>query len=187
MVNTVKTSVPLQLSAGDSIKWLISLADFPASVGWILHYTLNNTANSIAINSTASGEDHAINIAASTTASWVAGEYQYVAWVDGVNSERHTISNGSIKVLPNLAAATGGFDNRSPAKKCLDDLNAAFAAYGNKAYTQEYSIGDRRMKFNTPGDFLAFRSKVQAEVNKELAIENRLLGKPSASKILVRY
>jgi hypothetical protein len=187
MVNTVKTSVPPQLSAGDSLKWLISVGNFPASIGWTLHYTFNNAANSISFDSTASGDNHSINIGPATTASWAAGDYKYVAWVDGVDGERHTINTGTIKVLPNLAAASSGFDNRSPAKKCLDDLNAAFAEYGNKAYTQEYSIGDRRMKFNTPGDFLAFRSKVQAEVNRELAVENRLLGNPSASKILVRY
>jgi hypothetical protein len=187
MAQTVPTSIPASFSAGDSVQWLISLSDYLASDGWQLHYTLNKLGTSITIDSSASGDDHLIDISASTSAAYTDGEYQYVAWVDGVTSQRKTIASGNIKILPNLAAKTSGYDSRTAAKKCLDDLDAALASYGNKAYTQEYSIADRRMKFTTQADFMAFRAKVKAEVVREQAIENVKLGKPSGTKVLVRY
>jgi hypothetical protein len=187
MAQTVKSSMPAQIAAGDSVKWQISLGDYPASEGWQLHYTLNKLSATINIDSSANGDDHLIDEPTTNTATWAAGDYVYVAYVDGVNSERHTIGQGRISITPNLAAASGGFDNRSAAQKCLDELDTALAVYGKKAYTQEYQIGDRRMKFNTPGDFMAFRSKIQAEVAKEKRLENIQLGKPSGSKLLMRF
>lgn len=187
MSNNAFQNTPKTITAGDTVKWSASLSDYPASSGWVLHYTLVNANNTYQIDATASGNDSAVNVLPAASANYVAGTYQLAAWVDGVNSERHTLGVDSIEILPNLAATTTGFDGRSAAKKCLDQLDAALAQYGKKAYTQEYSIGDRRMRFTSPAEFMAFRKQVKAEVNKEKQIENMKLGKPAGSKILVRF
>ncbi len=187
MAQTVQTSIPASISAGDSSQWIIALADYLASEGWVLHYTLNKLGNTINIDSTASGDDHLITITAVVSAAWQAGDYGYVAYVTGPASARVTLAQGQIKIAPNLAAQTGGYDSRTPSKKLLDDLNAALATYGNKAFTQEYSIAGRMMKFTSPSVFMEFRDKVKREVAAEIAAENIKLGKPSGSKIHVRF
>lgn len=187
MSQTVPSTVPQSFYAGDTVKWQIALQSYPATEGWQLHYTLNKTGTSIKIDGTSNGSDHLISVSSTVTSNYAAGKYRYVAWVDGVDSEQYTIDTGEIEILPNLAAQTSGYDTRSAAKKCLDELDAALAIYGKKAYTLEYSIGDRRMKFATPAEFMAFRKQVKAEVNQEKQAENIKLGKPSGSKVLLRF
>lgn len=167
MAQTTPTTEPLSFTAGDTVAWTKSLADYSAADGWVLNYRLINAAGKIDIVSSASGSDHAVNVAASTTANYSAGIYSWQAFVTKA-SDRYTVGTGTLEISPNLAAEATGFDSRSPAQKCLDELNTAFATYGNKAYTQSYSIAGRAMTFNSPGDFLAFRSKVQQEVNREV-------------------
>ena len=167
MAKTIPSIEPLAFTAGDTIAWLKSLADFSAADGWVLNYRFINASNKFDVVGSASGADHAININAATSAAYVAGIYSWQSYVTK-GAERYTVATGSVEIMADLAAKASGFDTRSPAQKCLDLLNIAFASYGNKAYTQEYEIAGRRMKFNTPGDFLAFRSKVQQEVNREI-------------------
>jgi len=186
MAQTVPESVPDTVTAGDTISWKISLSDYSAADGWVLKYRLINNSAKIDITSAASGADHLVSVAAAASAAYAAGQYSYQGYVEK-GSERYTVGNGSITIKPNLAAVTTTYDNRTPARKCLDELNTAFAAYGNKAWMQEYQINNRRMKFNSPGDFLAFRSKVQAEVNAEEAAERIARGESAGNKLYVRF
>jgi hypothetical protein len=187
MAMTIPTSIPSQVTAGDTVQWQIALADYPASAGWILKYRFINAAGKIDIVSAPSGDDHLVTVSASSSAGWAAGDYDYQAYVEGVADQRRTISTGRIKVLPNLAGAATSFDNRSDARKCLDQLNKAFADYGSKAYTKEYEIAGRRMAFTSPGDFLSFRSKVQQEVNREEDAARIARGESPRTKVLVRF
>jgi len=187
MAQTIPTSIPSRITAGDTVQWKISLADYPASAGWVLHYRLINSAGKVDINASADGDAHLVNVMAATSSGWAAGDYDYQAYVDGVDTQRFTVDKGKIRIDPNLAAQSGGFDTRSSARKCLDALDAALEVYGSKAYTQEYEIRGRRMRFNSPGDFLTFRSKIQAEVAREEAAERLAQGKNPRNKVLVRF
>lgn len=187
MTLTVQTSVPGSVTAGDTIQWKITLADYPASDGWVLKYRLINAAGKIDIVSTAEGDDHAINVTASASTSWAAGTYDYQAYVDGVSSQRKTVETGSIKIMPNLANEAAGFDNRTASRKLLDQLDSDMAAYGRKAYTQEYEYAGRRMKFLNPGEFLSFRDKVRAEVAREEAAARISRGEDAGRKVFVRF
>lgn len=187
MTQTVQTSVPESVTAGDTIQWTITLPDYLASDGWVLKYRLINVAGKIDITSTPDGDDHAIEVTALTSATWAAGSYDYQAYVDGVSSQRKTIETGRIIIKPNLANEANGYDNRTASRKLLDQLDADMAAYGNKAYTQEYEISGRRMKFLNPGEFLAFRNKVRSEVAREEAAERIARGEDAGRKVLVRF
>jgi len=66
MAHTVPTAVPASLRAGDTATWLRSLADYPASDGWVLSYVLVKTGAQIAITATASGADHLVEVDAAT-------------------------------------------------------------------------------------------------------------------------
>jgi len=186
MAQTVPNCEPTRITAGDTIAWTRSLADFPASAGWVLSYRLINALVKIDITAAASGDDHAVSVSAATSAGYTSGKYAWQAVVTKT-TERYTVGTGALVIDPNLAAEASGYDTRSSAQKCLDDLDTALATYGNKAYTVEYEIAGRRMKFASPGDFISFRSKIQAEVAREKSAARIAAGESPRNKLLVRF
>ena len=119
----------------------------------------------ISITSTASGADPLLQASASTTAAWAAGAYTWVGYVIN-GAERYTLESGSITIEADPGVVTG-LDLRSSARKTLDAVNIAMESYGPKAYLHAYEITGRRQQFHTPGEFLAFRSKLMADVARE--------------------
>jgi hypothetical protein len=186
MQNTILNTEPEAFTAGDTVQWLKSLSDYPADDGWVLNYVFINAANKYSISSTAQGASHKINITAATSAAYVAGLYSTQSFVTN-GEERYTVATGNIQINPNLAGQAFGFDTRSPAKKCLDQLDAALSTYGKKAYLQQYSIAGRSMSFNNPSEFLAFRSKVQQEVNREISAQRIKNGMSARNKTTIGF
>ena len=181
------TIEPTRAIAGDTVSWRKTLADYPASAGWVLAYVLLSATSRIAITSTADGADHVVAVAAATSAGYAAGAYTWVATVTK-GAERYTIGQGSLQVAPNLAASgTETFDARTSARKALDAVNIALESYGNKAYLQAYEINGRKQQFHTPGEFLSFRSKLQAEVAREENAARLAAGLGSGNLVGVRF
>lgn len=179
------TTEPTRITAGDTATWLKSLSDYSAADGWVLAYTLINSAAKITITATASGADHLASAAAATTAAWAAGTYTWHAAVTKA-AERYTVGAGNIVIAPNLAAAAT-FDTRSSAKKALEAVNLALETYGAKAYQQSYEIAGRKQAFQTPGEFLAFRSKLMAEVAREDNATRLAAGLSPKNQLFVRF
>jgi len=186
MVYQIPDAEPAEIRAGDTIIWRKTLADFPASAGWVLTYRLINASHTYDITAAADGDTHLVQVAASASADYAAGDYTWVSQVT-LGAERHTIAQGGIKVLPNLAAAEAGIDTRSTAKKTLELLDAAMLAHGAKAWTQEYEIAGRQMKFRSVSEFMSFRSKVMREVQGEENAERIKQGLPLKNKLNVRF
>lgn len=186
MAQTVPTAEPARVTAGDTLTWSIALDDFPAGDGWALKYRLINPAGKIDLTAAALGDAYLVQVPATTSAAWPAGRYAWTRYVQK-GAARHTTGAGVIVIDPDLAAQSAGYDTRSSAKKCLDELDAALAAYGHKAYTQEYDVAGRHLRFASPADFLAFRSKVQAEVAREEAAARLAAGDLPRTKILTRF
>jgi hypothetical protein len=183
---TVPTTEPTRVHAGDSLTWRRDdlTADYPATAGWALSYTLVSPSKAITVAASADGAAFLVNVAASVTAGWSAGDYTWAAAVTN-GAQRVTIGQGRLTVLPNVAGAVGGLDVRSAARQALDAVNAALASYGAKAYLQEIQTGDRRQRFNTPSEFMAFRSRLQREVAQEdVAAGLRPTG---ANRLLIRF
>ena len=91
--------------------------------GWALQYTLVSTTAAYSIIATASGDDYAITVPASTTTAWAAGRYALTEYVtDG--TERYTLATSTVMIAANLAAASAGIDNRTHARKVLDSIEA---------------------------------------------------------------
>jgi hypothetical protein len=179
------TTEPSRATAGDTIAWLKSLADYPASAGWILTYTLINSVGKITITTSANGDDYSVSVTAATSAGYAAGVYTWVASV-AQGAERYTVGQGSITIAPNLASAST-FDTRSTAKKALEAVNLALESYGSKAYQHSYEIAGRKQQFQTPGDFLAFRSKLMAEVAREDNALRLAAGLSPRNQLFVRF
>lgn len=179
------TTEPLRHTAGDTLAFTKTLADYPADDAWVLSYTLINGTHKITFAATASGADHAVNVLASTTAGWTAGTYTWQSVVTKA-AERYTIGQGSMVIAPDFAAAAT-FDARTSARKALDAVNLLMETYGAKAYLQGYEINGRKQQFHTPGDFLAFRSKLIAEVARQDNAARLAAGLAPRNQIQVRF
>lgn len=188
MSANIQKQTPTPLQAGDTLRWEIALDDYPASDGWVLHYVLNTSNHTLHLTSAAEGDAHVFNTSAADSATWQSGYYNTTAYVTN-GAERFTLGKAfPIVITADLAAASDGYDARTPAEKCLAAIDEALATRGAKlAYTQEYSIGDRRMKFTTPTELMNFRAQLQREVaqEKQLAAQGGHLG--LGKKIRVRF
>lgn len=156
-----------QLTAGDTLNFATAVPGFSAAAGWVLHYRLvprTGTATPVQLDATADGENHRVQASASTTAGWVAGEYTWASWVTK-GAESYSVQSGQITVLPDPRTAAAGWDNRSLARKALDQAKAALAAW--KPTQRRYKIGEREMEFSSPADIIKlityWEQQVQAE------------------------
>lgn len=183
----IPTTEPARLTAGDTLTWQITLDDYPASAGWVLSYRLINAAGKIDITAGAAGDDHLVSVSASSSANWTAGDYRYSGWVTK-GSERHTVRSGNLIVRPNVAALTT-LDDRSPERRALDALQAAYIAYlsNDQGHVAEYEIAGRRMKFRSAAEIWQQIERLKIEVAKQDAADRLAAGLPTRRRLLVRF
>lgn len=172
--------------AGDTLSWRKSIPDYPAPT-WALTYSLINAGGKKTITGTADGGEHVLTVAASTTAAWAAGDYQWVATVsDGTN--RHTVETGSISIKTDIVAQLAGLDARSTARKALDDLRSALATWiSTKGHVQSYMVDGASMTFASAADLQSRISILEREVAREEAAERMAAGLGSGRKVMVRF
>lgn len=184
----ITNTEPSSLTAGDTIAWTKTLSDYPATASWVLKYRLINAAAKIDITATASGADHAVNITKATSAAWVAGWYDWQAYVEK-GAERYTVGSGRMQVKPDLAdVSASGFDNRSQARQIYEALLTAYqSAVTSRAFVLEYEIAGRRMKFQTQADWLVQVNFWKSQVAAEDRAANINAGLGAGNKLLVRF
>ena len=111
------------------------------------------------------------------------GSWQSVASLGSVS---YTIGSGSFDVLASLSAA-GAVDSRSPARKALDDCQAAIRAVLSGGGVQEYRIGTRNVKRYTLAELTSLESQLKAEVAREEEAENIAAGRGSGRALYARF
>ncbi len=119
----IPTTEPLSFHAGDTVKWKKSHDDYPAT-SWTLKYFFVILTDQKIITASPDGTDFLITITAVASAGYVVGRYSYQARVENVGGDKTTVGEGTIKVKPNLEAASSGADYRSHVKAVLDALEA---------------------------------------------------------------
>lgn len=177
------SDLPQSFRAGDTLTWTISLSAYPASDGWSLTYTLINATRKVTITSTASGSEHLLSVSAATSATYAPGTYLWTAAaINGTSCV--TIANGSVDILPNLAALAT-YDGRSQAKRMLDAIDALLE--GRTAGVEmELEMNGRRIRYFTPDELRKWRIYWLAEVRREQAAERLANGLGGPQKVLVR-
>ncbi|MBS1729842.1 MAG: hypothetical protein JSS67_03590 [Bacteroidetes bacterium] len=170
---------PQTITAGDRVQWKLALADFAPADGWTLHYVLLATGlNPITIVGSASGTDHLVDIAAATTAGWVAGGYNWTSYV--VNgSDRRTIGSGFVTIAPDPTTQTISYDPRTLAQKILAQIQTALAQELSNPLS-EYRIGDRTVKRDpgTKDELLRMEAIFKARVAREQGTGGRIVSIP---------
>lgn len=186
MAADIPTTEPASLRAGDTWKWLRTLDDYPASAPWTLKYRFKNAAGGFEIVASASGNDHAVSVTAATTAAYAAGSYTWTAWVEGGSSEKYSVGEGTLDVLPDYRAgvATVALEDRSHAAKMLAAIEAWLEA--RDPAVAEYEIAGRRMKYIPAGELVKLRNRYQAEVANERAAAELAAGLGTGRKIQFR-
>lgn len=170
---------PTTIIAGDTIAWTKSLADYSAADGWALSYVLLSSGKTpLTISSSASGSDHAVSVAAATTAAYAAAVYHWTSMVTK-GTERKTISTGTVQILPNPATQVNTYDPRTHAEKCLAAIEAVLEGRSSDSIV-EYQIDGRMAKRIPHLELVRLRTLYAAEVRRQK-------GGPRAIAIPVRF
>lgn len=184
----IPTTEPSVITAGDSVAWRIDLADYPAGDGWALAYRLINADANIDIASSADGDVHAVSVSAATTATWTAGEYQWVSFVTGGSSERYTLETGQITIKPDLAAIVGAYDTRTSTEKTLETLRTLLHSYlTTSGHINETEVDGTRVRFNSADDIRKRIALLELEVAKEKQAAALASGLPTKNRVFVRF
>jgi hypothetical protein len=179
----IPTTEPAAVNAGDTVRWRRALADYPASAGWVLTYTLLNSAGKITITASAQGDDHLVNVPAATTAGWIAGDYAWRAQVSKAG-EVYTVAEGRITVKPAFSAST--LETRSLARRTLEAVEA-YLADPNNISAAQYEIAGRQLRRYTLPELWAHRDRLRLEVLREEQAERLAAGLPDRRRVLVRF
>ena len=179
---TISISVPAQFTSGDTVAWQISLSDYPASAGWVLHYVLLNALQKITIDAASSGDDHLVTIPSATSSAYSAGEYRWQAYVTKA-AERFTVATGNLTVLQGFADLGAGVDTRSHVKKTLEAIESWLES--KNPAVAEYEIAGRRMRYIGIGDLLKLRDRYKQELARENIANGIGLG--GRGKLQVRF
>jgi hypothetical protein len=179
---TIPITEPARVNAGNTAKWLKSLAEYPASAGWVLTYELVNADRRITFSSSPNGDDHLINVDAATTASWVAGAYQWRA-LASLSGEVYTVASGRMEVAPAFSTAV---DARSQVRRTLEAIEATLEGRATSA-TAEYQIAGRSLKYIPIPELVALRDRYRRDLRAEEDAASAAAGMGSRGRIFVRF
>lgn len=163
----IATKEPTKIRAGDSVKWIKSLTDYPAST-WTLTYSLVNSEQSITITTVADVDDHSVVVLPAVTALYMSGRYTYIGRVtDGVDS--YTVSEGFVYIESDLSS--GITDLKTQNEKVLDALDALLINKASKDQ-QMMSIEGRQLQRYSFPDLIAAQKHYKQLVAQERRAAN---------------
>lgn len=178
---------PLRVAAGDSIKFTRTIPAYKASQGWSLKYSMRGVVGSaIDFTSTASGDDHLVQVDAGTTSGWPPGKYFTQGRAIGPGGETHLIFYGEIQVFPDLAIQPKEFDGRSHARICLDAIEAVLQQRATDDILGIKIEGTEIGRLSVP-QLLLFRDRYKQEVKSQEEQARNMAGKATGRNILVRF
>lgn len=157
---------PATIVAGDTVRWVDTIPDHPATDGWVLKHRLAplGAGSPLQVIAVGDGSAFTTTIDATASANLGAGVWTIVSWVEK-GAEVFTVGQRQVQVRPNPRQIDAGFDGRSAARKALDDARAAFYAF-NPA-RRRYKIGEREFEFNTAAEILVKIHQLEREVQAE--------------------
>lgn len=178
------TAEPEAFVAGDSVEWSLSLPDYDPAT-WSVSVAFVGAARQFVARGYDGGDGtHRLRLDPATTANIPAGLYAWQRYA-ATTAERCCIAQGTVRVLPNFATQTTGYDARSHARRVLDAIEAVLE---NRA-TEDDSyvmIGATQITKLPHADLLALRSQYRREVANETAAERIALGLDSGRTVRVR-
>ena len=176
------------LIAGDTLKYITSGPDYPASDGYTATTRLvrrDAVGTPIAFDATASGDDYQFNVLPATTAAWEPDFYTWSLYVSKAG-ERYTVDAGELRIKADPALATAPLDERSWAARAVAAIEAAIEGRASSVQL-EISIAGRAVKYMSHADLIVARSKLQRELSAEQASADLAKGIKRKTRILTRF
>jgi len=180
-----------KIVAGDTLDFLVTVADYPASAGWTMKYRLtpqfsSPTQAAIDLDGSAEGDDYRIQANPTTTALWVPGRYSWARWVEQVGARQTLNYGGQLDVRPDPSQSIQGDDVRSHSQICVDNLKAVIQ--GKATLDQKgFSIGDKSLQRMDAKELETWLSYHQAILDDEDAKSQIAIGGPNKRVIGVRF
>lgn len=178
-------SLPLTITAGDSLAVSVDGGDYTSAAGWAatLRLVPRGSGSVISISGVADGAAWTFSANSAATAAYTAGEYSAAVYATKAG-DRHTLDTGTITVRPDPAAITAGTDTRTQAEIALAAAKAALAAWS--PVTKSFTIGDVSKTFNSPAEIVTLIGYWETQVARERAAASLASGRFSPGKIYVR-
>ena len=164
-MSSIPTQIPDPISAGTTVVYRRSYADYPATGGWGLTLHLRGAAT---LNQAATVVDGVfeITIPATSTDDLTAGVYQWVERVTKAGEVRDA-ARGTVTVLADIATAGAGA-LQSAEEKELALVNAAIAELLSTGKTiVSYQVHGRAARKEDLKTLYEIRSKLQAAVAQQ--------------------
>jgi hypothetical protein len=178
---------PVEVFAGATWAWEVTVSDYSAADGWSLHYICTNASGAFEFNDdgTAGGTTFAIDVAAATTSAFTPGDYTWQLFAEK-GAEKHFISSGPLKVNTDISSGTTAHDSRSHVKKTLDALEAVIEGKAGKDQLS-YSINGRSLTRMGTDELLKWRRQYRAEYRQELAAARIAAGRGNPNTVKATF
>jgi hypothetical protein len=175
--------IPSTIQSGTDLIFTTTNSTYPASDFTLIYYLINGSYK-YTITATADGDDYNVEVLATSTGLWAAGDYHYFGFVsDATNT--YKVEEGTTTIIANPVTASIA-DLRSHARTMLDAIEAVLENRAG-ADVAQYSIAGRQViKIPIP-ELITLRNKYKAEVAAEDATERIAKGLDGAKQVLVRF
>lgn len=148
LARSLKDSLPPELRAGDARSWSVPTN---LAAGTLVFYVLTAVISNRPVRNKIGGAGVAVDASgmaafildSATTATWVPGRYQWVAFAVDGDGDRTQLAQGVIKILPDVAG-DAAVDPRSFNQKVLDSIRAVIAGNALDDVAM-YKIGGREL------------------------------------------
>lgn len=178
----IPTVEPEIIYSGQTVQWIKSLSDYPAT-DYTLKYYLSGPASYTLTAAAYNTTDHKISIASVISGAYTYGIYSWEAYAErtvlGV-AEKWLIPGGTGFLTIKTSAG------KTHAKKMLDAIEA-FLEGQSVTDINSYSIGGRSIARMTKEELIKWRTFYRNEYSAEVANENRINGKATGNRILMRF
>ncbi|MES1985487.1 MAG: hypothetical protein V4461_11090 [Pseudomonadota bacterium] len=182
MLDAPPQAMPASIVAGDSLKVIRPdiAADYPSSGGYALAFVFVPIAGGSpeTFAASTSGGSWLLNVPASTTASWSAGSWRWVARVTK-DADALIVDSGIVTILANPAAAD--LDSRSHARRVLDAIEAVIENRATKSDLETTFADGRQIKRMSHTELVQMRSYYA----KQVANEDRRAGRGGPRRVLM--
>jgi hypothetical protein len=122
MAYDVPTSVPTELTVGDTWTWTVPAGSFPAGEGWGRSFRFLGSGLAFEVPALAVGDGFQASYAMASTANVDPGTYQVVEIADNGTS-RHTVARATVVVHPDPDVVDDG-SHRAHDEKMLAAIEA---------------------------------------------------------------
>jgi hypothetical protein len=178
---------PNKLAQGDTISFIRSLGDYPATNGWNLTYELRGSGQVIEFSSTPSGDSHAVIVTAATTAGWIPFNHECEGYAINVGTgERSRIYHNYLLVVPNLQGSPADIDTSTHASRMLALIEAVQEGKFNHDLLSTEVEGTRILRL-TPQQLREEYYFWKAERRREIRKANALAGRSDGRNRFVMF